>query len=547
MDRRTAQRIAKVLREERERAKEGLRIPGHPRPHFLSLQLRDEVGLRLKGRFGGVLRDRRPHARTALVDVRLGSYRRDQVAHGGLRDNADDSESHGLVSLPLDGSLDGLRYALWRLLEAKYREACDDLLHRKAEELNHLDEHRDLPSFERRPAEQACTLGRLPPIDEARYRSLVTRVSQRFRRYPRLVDGHVSFGATNATRIFVSTEGAEVITNQARRTVELHTWHFSEEGYGFPQPRSWFVTAEGELPDAAALRRVLHAFDQRFQTLRRAPLLRSFVGPVLLDPRPAGLLVHEALGHRLEGNRLLSGGEGHTFRDALGEALLVEGLNVRDDPRLARWEGRSLVGHFSHDDEGVPADTAPLIEGGTVRGFLTSRAPIGKRHHSNGHARSDRHERAIARMGVTVVDGGEEALDDAALYEAFLEEIRAQDAPYGVRIIEANGGETSTDAYDFQAFLGDVDVAARVFPDGRQELIRGVDLVGTPLNAVRGIVAVGSRQEVDNAWCGAESGYVPVTTISPALVAAELELQSKPDRPMTQYALAPPWAAPKPT
>ncbi|MEO0323218.1 MAG: metallopeptidase TldD-related protein [Myxococcota bacterium] len=541
MDRRQAQRLAKVLREELERAIEGLRIPGHPRPHFLSLQLRDEAGLQLKGRFGGLLRHSQPRGRTALVDVRLGSYRQDQVAHGGLRDNADDSESHGLVAFPLGGSTDGFRYALWRLLEAKYREACDDRLHRKAEELNHLDEHRALPSFERRDAEQSCTMSRLPAIDEERYRRLVTGVSQSFRRYPRLMDGHVSFSAANATRIFVSTEGAEVITNQARRTIELHTWHFSEEGYGFPQTRSWFVTDENELPDAAALRRVLRGFDQRFQVLRKAPLLRSFVGPVLLDPRPAGLLVHEALGHRLEGNRLLSGGEGHTFRDALGEALLAPGLSVRDDPRLARWEGQSLVGHYSHDDEGVPAGEASLIEDGTVRGFLTSRAPIARGHRSNGHARSDRHERAIARMGVTVVDGGEGALDDAALFEAFLREIREQDAPYGVRIIEANGGETSTDAYDFQAFLGDVDVAARVFPDGRQELIRGVDLVGTPLNAVRSIVAVGARQEVDNAWCGAESGYVPVSTISPSLVAEELELQSKPGRPMTQYALPPPW------
>ncbi|MEM1413260.1 MAG: metallopeptidase TldD-related protein [Myxococcota bacterium] len=545
MNRRQALRLAAVLREEAERAKAGLRIPGHPRPHFVSLQLRDLDAFRLKARFGGITKDSRSRRRSGLADIRVGSYRRDQVGHGGLRSNSDELESHALVTLPAGGTEDGLRYGLWRLLEAKYREACDDLLHRKAEELNHLDEHRNLPSFERRDAERVCTLARMPAIDEERFRKLAKGVSQSFRRYPRLMDGHVAVSAANEARVFVSTEGAEVITHQARRTVELHTWHFSEEGYGFPQTKTWFVTDEAELPDAAELRRVLRFFDQRFQALRSAPLLRSYVGPVLLDPRPAGLLVHEALGHRLEGNRLLSGGEGHTFRDSLGESLLHEGLSVRDDPRLERWGARSLVGHYSHDDEGVPADAAELIAGGTIQGFLTSRAPIAKGHRSNGHARSDFHQRATARMGVTVVEG-EDPLDDDALMEAFLEEIRAQGVPWGVRIIEANGGETSTDAYDFQAFLGDVDVAARVHPDGRQELIRGVDLVGTPLNAVRGIVAIGARQEVDNAWCGAESGFVPVTTVSPALVAEELELQSKPDRPMTQYALPPPWERRKP-
>jgi hypothetical protein len=143
-------------------------------------------------------------------------------------------------------------------------------------------------------------------------------------------------------------------------------------------------------------------------------------------------------------------------------------------------------------------------------------------------------------MGVLLVeaDGG---LDDAALKRALLEEIRRQDAPFGIRILHAVSGETSTDSYDFQAFLGEVSLAAKVYPDGREEWIRGVNFVGTPLNAVHAIVAAGSRSEVDNAWCGAESGYVPVSTVSPGLVVSELELQSKPDTPYTQFTYPIPW------
>ena len=118
---------------------------------------------------------------------------------------------------------------------------------------------------------------------------------------------------------------------------------------------------------------------------------------------------------------------------------------------------------------------------------------------------------------------------------------RIERGAYGIRIIEASTGETATEAYNFQAFLGEINLASKVFPDGREEWIRGVNFVGTPLNAIRGIVAAGERHEVDNAYCGAESGYVPLTTISPAIVVSELELQSKAETPYSPYIFPIPW------
>ncbi|HXV76586.1 MAG TPA: hypothetical protein VD788_09720, partial [Candidatus Polarisedimenticolaceae bacterium] len=172
--------------------------------------------------------------------------------------------------------------------------------------------------------------------------------------------------------------------------------------------------------------------------------------------------------------------------------------------------------------------------------FLTTRAGIRRRHRSNGHARSRYHQRPISRMGVLTVeaDGG---LPAPRLKQVLLDEIRRSRSPFGIRIIEATSGETATDAYNFQAFLGEINLAAKVYPDGREQWIRGVNFVGTPLNGIRGIVAAGDRSAVDNAFCGAESGYVPVSTISPALVLSELELQSKPDSEYAQFSLPLPW------
>jgi hypothetical protein len=143
-------------------------------------------------------------------------------------------------------------------------------------------------------------------------------------------------------------------------------------------------------------------------------------------------------------------------------------------------------------------------------------------------------------MGVLRVEA-EGGLSRDQLKSVLLEQIRHKNVPFGIRIVEAMSGETATDAYNFQAFLGEINLAARVYPDGREEWIRGVNFVGTPLNGIRNIVAAGDCSQVDNAFCGAESGYVPVSTISPALVLSELELQSKPDAPYTQFTLPIPW------
>jgi len=543
MNRRDMKRLTETLRAETGRAMTELHIPGHPRPYFLSQLLRDDEEWRVEGKFGALTDEAHERRRSGLVDVRVGSYRNDQVRSGALRDNSTEVESYTMVPLPIGGHLDGVRHGLWRLTESKYREAIDDMLHKKAIELSYLDENSRLPSFGRQKPMVDMSFCDLATPDTEAKRDLVLKASASFKKYPLLRDGSVKWSAGTSVRVFVSSEGTVVSECQSFRTLSLDLWYLSKDGHGLSKSHTWYVTDPEEIPDLTTIRRTIKGLYGQLDALAKAPVLRSFSGPVLLDPRPAGMLVHEALGHRLEGNRLLSSGEGQTFRDALGEQILPPGVSLRDDPRLSHFGGKSLVGHYNYDDEGVPSQCADLVVDGTLRGFLSSRIPIAKRHRSNGHGRSAYNSRAISRMGVTMLEA-HDGLSDDELFAAFLEEIRCQHVPYGIRIMEASGGETSTDSYDFQAFLGQIDCAAKVYPDGRQELVRGVDFVGTPLNAIRGIVGVGRRMEVDNAWCGAESGYVPVTTISPAVLVDELELQQKPGRTLTQFAYPMPWETP---
>jgi predicted Zn-dependent protease len=521
-----------------------MRIPGHPRPFYISYLIRDEETWRLQAKYGALITDSHDRKRNAFVDVRVGSASADQVRDGGLLDNDKEAESFGYVELPFGSNLDGLRHGLWRLTDSRYREAVEALLQKKSHELTWVDPHRHLKAFETREPVVDLSWRSLPEVDHSHWAAFVERISHGLKRYVGIKDSHVEFQVEHTNRTFVDSEGAVQVHCQPIWSLECYLWLLSPRGDAFPWTVRKMVTDPRELPDAKSFQIEIRQVVRKLQRLSEAPTIRSFCGPALLEPVPAGLLIHEAVGHRLEGNRLLSQGEGQTFKDSMGQQILPPFLSLRDDPRLKVFEGRSLVGHYPYDDEGVAAQQARLVQAGRLEGFLTSRAGIVRRHSSNGHARSHYSQRPISRMGVLIVDA-EDGLDQDDLKQALLDEIDRQKAPFGVRIIEASSGETATDAYNFQAFLGEVSLASKVYPDGREEWIRGVNFVGTPLNAIHGIIAAGRRQEVDNAYCGAESGYVPVSTISPALVVSELELQAKPETPYTQYTFPGPWERPR--
>ena len=540
MKRSTALRFVETATAEIDRAMAALTERKSPTIFHLSHLIRDEERFRIEAKHGGLARERVTHRRSCLTDVRVGSPKRDQVTEGGLLDNSNEEESYGYVEIPTGDDLDALRHALWRLTDARTREAEDAWLRKRANELTYLDVNRHLDAWETRPPQIDLKFPKLPEVDLEKWKKTLERASAVVKEHPAIKASHVELDVRRMTRIFVSSEGTQRIDRHSYWTLECYLWHLSEKGDGLPWSITITVADPDELPTSQEFQKQIREAIALLDELAVAPVVRSYSGPVLLEPIPAGLLIHEALGHRLEGNRLLSPGEGQTFRDSVGKVILPEFLSLRDDPSLSHAEGKSLIGHYRFDDEGVEAQNASLIENGQLVGFLTSRTPIFKKHRSNGHGRSWHHERPISRMGVTILETSE-GLDPDALRARLIEEVVRQDLPYGIRIRHASGGETATDAYNFQAFLGEINLASRIYPDGREEIIRGVNFVGTPLNAIRGIIASGNQNEVDNAYCGAESGYVPVSTITPALLVKALELQSKSETPYTQYLYPIPW------
>nr|MBA3821248.1 TldD/PmbA family protein [Deltaproteobacteria bacterium] len=216
-----------------------------------------------------------------------------------------------------------------------------------------------------------------------------------------------------------------------------------------------------------------------------------------------------------------------------GKDIAPDWLSVYDDPSILTLNGVQVNGFYRYDDEGVRARRANLIEKGKLVGFVMGRDPIKGFEQSNGHGRRSPGLPPVARQGNLVVEAAK-SVPSADLEKLLIEEVKRQKRPYGMIFTDISGGFTNTSAFAPQAFKVNPVMAYRLYPDGRKELVRGVDISGTPLVALQSIRAASREIETFNGVCGAESGWVPVSASAPSLLLEKIEVEKgfvPPDRP----------------
>jgi predicted Zn-dependent protease len=281
------------------------------------------------------------------------------------------------------------------------------------------------------------------------------------------------------------------------------------------------------MPSDAEILAAVRKAGENLTKLLAAPLADPYVGPAILSGRASGVLFHEIFGHRIEGHRQKDESEGQTFTKAVNSAVLPRFLSVIFDPTRKTYDGVVLNGYYEFDDEGVRARRVGVVEQGILKTFLMSRSPVEGFPKSNGHGRRSPGNEVVSRQSNLIVESSHQ-VSDAELRRMLMEEVRRQNKPYGLYFDQVTGGYTTTARQGLQAFTVIPLVVYRVYPDGRpDEMIRGVDIVGTPLASFAKITATSDKAEVFNGICGAESGNVPVSAVSPALLVSEIEVQRK--------------------
>jgi len=301
----------------------------------------------------------------------------------------------------------------------------------------------------------------------------------------------------------------------------------ADDGMELLRVETFQAPSASGLPSEGDLTAKIAKMADDLKALKNAPVAEPYDGPALLSGRAAAVFFHEVLGHRLEGHRQRDEEEGQTFTKKVGQEVLPKFLSVTDDPTVHELAGMKLAGSYDFDNEGVPAKRVEVIKDGILKNFLLSRMPIKDFSQSNGHGRSQPGLMPTGRQGNLIVSSTQN-VPEAEMRQKLIEEVKKQNKPYGLYFDDIQGGFTLTTRSLPQAFQVLPVIVYKIYADGRpDELVRGVDIVGTPLAALTRILLTGDQQHVFNGVCGAESGQVPVSAVAPAMLFSEMEVQKR--------------------
>ena len=494
-----------------------------PAPYFMSYSVSDAESVSINAQFGALVDSEGLHQRLVDVQVRVGSPK---------LDNTHDTHRASAVytlQLPLTDDSKALARSLWTATNNGYSSALDNYLRVKTEaqvRATAADSSGDFSTEQ--PQVSINQPAPSPRVDKGAWEERIRALSKIFRDYPDVNQNIVMLTAQSETDYFASSEGSRLASpHQAARIVVFAVTR-AEDGMDLFRSQTFEAPTVDGLPKQAELEIAMRDLGKSLEELRKAPVTEPFNGPVILSGRAAAVFFHEVLGHRLEGQRQRGEEEGQTFTKELNKPVLPNFLSVSDDPTRAKFGDTWLSGNYSYDDEGQKARRVDLIQDGTLKTFLMSRLPIASFSNSNGHGRSQTGHVPNGRQGNLIVSSTK-SVPDSELRKMLVEEAKRQGKPYGLYFEDISSGFAVTTRNSPQAFSVIPLVVYRVYVDGRpDELVRGVSIVGTPLAAMKRIVATGDTSEVFNGECGAESGSIPVSAVAPAMLLTEMETQKQP-------------------
>jgi TldD protein len=491
-------------------------------PYYLSYTVYDQEFVVLVGAYGSLLTNTSAQRRYADVTMRVGTPDLDNT-HG-------QSRSSGVTSgsLPFGNDQDAIGRVLWELTDREYKRAVPSLLNVRTNTAVRAEEEDKSPDFSKeKPQTHIGESSAAAPFDRAAWEAEIKRLSAAFRKYPEVYYANVVLEVQTSNSRMVSSEGSALVSPNASTRLVMEAQTRADDGMDLLRVETFQAPSAAGLPGEAELAAKIDKMAVDLSALRKAPVAEPYDGPALLSGRAAAVFFHEVLGHRLEGHRQRDEEEGQTFTKKIGQEVLPKFLSVTDDPTTREIAGVKLAGAYEFDNEGSPSQRVEVIKDGVLKNFLMSRMPIKNFAQSNGHGRNQPGLMPTGRQGNLIVTSTQ-TVPDAQMRQKLIEEVKKQNKPYGLYFDDIQGGFTLTQRSLPQAFQVLPVIVYKIYADGRpDELVRGVDIVGTPLAALTRILTTGDQPHVFNGVCGAESGHVPVAAVAPSMLFSEMEVQKR--------------------
>lgn len=446
-----------------------------------------------------------------------------------------------LLPKDLQNGMDAFKEIIKEEVNNRYKYALISLDRAKASKGVQVENADKSPDFTKAKAEKYFE----PALKEDKI-ALDTKLWQaKLNKYSAILTQNKDIIGANATltyriwrKYFVSTEGAEIAENRVYILLSIRGTTMAEDGMELPLHNSYFAYSLDELPSEELIIKELKEMSAKLSELKVAPLVQPYTGPALLSGSASGVFFHEIFGHRIEGQKMKSDRDGQTFKNMVGEGVLPASISVYMDPTMKKYHGNALNGYYIFDDQGVRGEKVEVVKNGILKDFLMTRTGLDGFPKSNGHARAEFELDPTSRQSNLIVETNAYKTD-AELRKLLIEEAKKQDKEYGFFFKSVTGGFTQTGRTGANSFNVTPLEVYKIYVDGRKdELVRGVDMIGTPLSMFSNIVHAGGEFEIFTGTCGASSGNVPVTAISPTILVNKVELQKK-AKPTVTPALLP--------
>jgi TldD protein len=515
---------------------------GQP-PYYLAYEITDLQRLTVIGSFGTLTSSSPSRQRYLDIDLRVGSFQLDN--YHPMRGNPMAMlDNFNPIEIPVEDDESALRAAIWYHTDQRYKRSIEQWIGVQTNVKVKVENTDKAGDFSSAPAEKfEEPMLSLPQSMQKSWEAKVRRYTAPFKRFGNIYLATATLNAAVESRAFVNSEGSVILTSQPSYRLSINAFAKASDGMELPRAETFFSsTLEGLPPDEEVLR-VVEKMAKDLQLLKLAPLMEPYTGPAILSPRATGVFFHEIFGHRIEGQRTKNEDDGQTFKDKVGQKILPEFLSVSSDPGLKRLGKQELSGSYRYDNQGVKAQRVTVVDKGVLKNFLMSRTPIDGFAASNGHGRRQPGYLVESRQSNLLVEATKTVSRDE-LKKQLIDEVKKANLPYGLYFEDVQGGFTLPGRERPNSFTVIPVMTYRIYPDGREELVRGVDLIGTPLTTFGKILAAANDPQAFNGMCGATSGMVPVSAGGPSLLVGQIEVQKKPKSQERSPILGPPFDDP---
>jgi predicted Zn-dependent protease len=520
-------KLAEILQEEIQREFNVLNKQEIP-AYYLSYRVEETNSCNLSASFGALTESHETKLRKLTVTMRVGSPDLDNFH--SLRGSPSMGMFFSLNEIPLSEEPLAIKQILWNATNDAYQQAVAQFSRVKSTLTLKVEEEDKSPDF-------ILSQGNIyfePPINQSDYGFDSRGWEDRIKKYSAvfLKDSSIFSGTAQMSfqlqrKYFVSSSGDKIVQNAPSATVNFIGQIKAKDGMVMPLYQSYFSKKPNDLPADAEMTKDVENLIKNLTALKNAPVAEPYSGPALLSSKAAGVFFHEIFGHRVEGQRLKLEEDAQTFKNKINEQVLPVSLSVICDPLSTKYENIELNGSYAYDDQGTKAQRVDIVKDGILSGFLMSRTPVKSFFQSNGHGRAMSGMQPTSRQSNLIVQTSTPKTNDE-LREELVNLAKAQNKPYAYFFDQVQGGFTMTGRMMPNAFNITPLMVYRIYTDGRpDELVRGVDLVGTPLAIFSQIDQMGGKTEVFNGNCGAESGTIPVACVSPMMVIKIIETQRK--------------------